>query len=278
MSKDPIGDIVKEWEKKTPDELSPAHWTVIRIDGHCFHTFTKPFDKPCDLVLQEAMVATTKDLCQEFQALTGYTQSDEITLLLPPTAVDPKTGQHKPLIFRGRRQKLESLTAGFASARFNFHLLQQQQQPTTPAKVASMRSGRAYFDSRVISVPTIDNAALIFRWRYEVDCFKNGIGSLAHTKFSSKQLHGKSTRSQMCMLDGLGIDIFRDFPASLFYGTFVKRQALEKMLPNWKTKELEPCLRHEYVGFSIPSRPFPVNFLQLLQEKDVDLQKFLGSK
>lgn len=262
---DPDGDLVKQWEKNTGSELSPANWTVLRLDGHCFHTFTKPFLRPHDPELSQAMIETTKDLCREFQAITGYTQSDEITLLIPPTPLDPETKEQRPLIFKGRRQKLESLTAGFASARFNYHLRSLAIIPGFSARTQNMLSGTAYFDSRVLSVPRLEDVALIFRWRYEQDCFRNGISSLAHAKFSAKELHHKSTRQQMCMLHGLGIDIFKDFPASLFFGTFVKKQMVEKMCVNFKTKAPEVSLRSEWHAFSVPSRPFPEKFLELLQ-------------
>lgn len=36
------------------------------------------------------MLRTTKDLVNEFQAATGYTQSDEITLIFPPQYEEDK--------------------------------------------------------------------------------------------------------------------------------------------------------------------------------------------
>ena len=56
---------------------------VIRLDGKAFHTFTRGFDKPFDDVMMQTMQQTTLKICQEIQGCVfGYTQSDEITLIL----------------------------------------------------------------------------------------------------------------------------------------------------------------------------------------------------
>lgn len=56
---------------------------AIRIDGKAFHTFTRGFSKPFDDVLISAMQDTMKYLCKNIQGcVLGYTQSDEITLIL----------------------------------------------------------------------------------------------------------------------------------------------------------------------------------------------------
>lgn len=256
---DPDGDVVKEWETKTPNQLPSNQWTVLRLDGHCFHTYTRPFNRPHDIDLCHAMVNTTVDLCKRFNAVTGYTQSDEITLLLLPNI---KTKICQPLLFNGRKQKFESLSAGYASARFNHHMnnLATNLEDKHSDKYLTMTSGEAYFDSRAITVASSEDAIRIFKWRYEFDCFKNGISALAHYIFTPKELYKKSTRAQMCMLSSMNVDIFGDYPASLFYGTFVKKRLIQKMCQNHKTKALEPCIRTEYVKMSIPTRPFPENF------------------
>lgn len=56
---------------------------AIRINGKSFHTFTKNFQKPFDEVLIRTMQDTMKYLCENIQGCAlGYTQSDEITLIL----------------------------------------------------------------------------------------------------------------------------------------------------------------------------------------------------
>ena len=56
---------------------------IIRLDGKAFHTFTKGFKKRFDEILIKTIQETTKYLCENIQGcVLGYTQSDEISLLL----------------------------------------------------------------------------------------------------------------------------------------------------------------------------------------------------
>ena len=87
MSKDndktSLGNRLKGYEKEYETYIPYDNHIVIRLDGHKFSKFTKGFKRPFDEVLHNAMIETTKDLVKEFHAVTGYTQSDEITLVIP---------------------------------------------------------------------------------------------------------------------------------------------------------------------------------------------------
>ena len=97
---------------------------VVRLDGHCFSTWTRGFDRPYDLRIMRAMVGTATDLLTRFNAATAYTESDEISLLFPPSTPEVLT-----VPFKGRVQKICSVTAGFASARFNLHMCASAPPP-----------------------------------------------------------------------------------------------------------------------------------------------------
>lgn len=248
---DPLGTKVKTWEDNTPEILPNQNWTIIRIDGHCFHTFTKGFDRPCDKDLSDAMIATTKDLCKMFNAVTGYTQSDEITLLILPTEKD-LNGEHFPMIFNGRKQKLVSLTASYASARFNYYLSLQSNHINDKGsiKYKKMNSGEAYFDSRAITLNDIKQVVDVFYWRCNFDCYRNGISALTQTIFSHKQLFRKNTTEKLNMLKEKNIDI-NSFPPHLLFGTFIKKQTVKQLIVNQKTNQEEECLRNHYVHVSL---------------------------
>ncbi|MFO0661949.1 MAG: tRNA(His) guanylyltransferase Thg1 family protein, partial [Polyangiaceae bacterium] len=65
--------------------LDEGTWTVVRVDGRGFSRLTAThFDKPFDARFSEAMVSTARGLMEEMQGLLAYTQSDEISLVLPP--------------------------------------------------------------------------------------------------------------------------------------------------------------------------------------------------
>ena len=82
--KDALGIRMKEqYEVRTKSYLPRRTYTVIRLDGKAFHTFTKGFERPYDMNLINAMDYTTKMLCENIQgARVAYTQSDEISILL----------------------------------------------------------------------------------------------------------------------------------------------------------------------------------------------------
>ena len=78
-----LDERMKQYEYVTRTYLTRKIPAIIRIDGKAFHTFTKGFKKPFDMVLMSAMQNTMKSLCEQIQGCVfGYTQSDEITLVL----------------------------------------------------------------------------------------------------------------------------------------------------------------------------------------------------
>lgn len=66
------------------DMVFPSNMPIIvRVDGKNFSTFTKHIEKPFDDILAFAMQNTMKNMCVETSNCQfGYTQSDEITLVL----------------------------------------------------------------------------------------------------------------------------------------------------------------------------------------------------
>ena len=180
---DALGDEMKAYEAASCDAtLDMTRPCVVRLDGHCFGTFTSGFAKPYDLRIHRAMVATTGDLLERFHAATAYTESDEISLFFPPTV-----GDSTALPFNGRVQKLASVTAGYASARFNLHMMREAFD-VADAKDAALRarveSCGAHFDSRAFSLPDVERVAAYMRWRAIHDCRRNSISMLAQASGS----------------------------------------------------------------------------------------------
>ncbi len=79
-----LGTRLKGYEREFERRIEPTDFIVVRIDGHKFSKYTKGMRKPFDEILSTTMVKTTEALVEEFGAVTGYTQSDEITLIFPP--------------------------------------------------------------------------------------------------------------------------------------------------------------------------------------------------
>ena len=163
---------------------------VCRIDGRNFSKFTRNLNRPFDERFQKCMIGTTKWLVEETGAQMGYTQSDEISL------VWYSSNAEEQVFFDGRIQKMTSVLAAMATAKFSSLLVEE-----LPEKVKSL----PVFDCRVWVVPSLSEAANVFIWR-ELDAIKNSIAMLAQSVFSHNQLHGKHGGEMLEMLTKKGVE------------------------------------------------------------------------
>ena len=103
------------YENRSKTYLMRRTPVIVRIDGKAFHTFTKGMKKPFDDIVTKSMQDTMLYLCEHMQgAVFGYTQSDEITIVL----VDYKNLDSQAL-YDYSVQKLCSITASMATFAFN---------------------------------------------------------------------------------------------------------------------------------------------------------------
>ena len=249
ISKDPLGDLIKSWEKSTEYVLDSKLPVVIRLDGRAFHTFTKNFHHPFDAILHRAFVDTTKALMQESGACYGYTQSDEITLVLHPNVENDSQ-----LIFGGRVQKLVSCLASFASVTFN-SLLEKSG--------CAIFNGKKYatFDCRAFNAPSIENACKAVEWR-EQDASKNSVQAYARSFFSSNQLHGKNDYEQRNMIVASGNSSWESLSDNQKYGTAIQRRLVKKP---FTTEELESLPEKHQARFATAGSTFERNELHVLK-------------
>ncbi len=240
---------MKEYESaEAGRRLLPLLPVCARIDGKGFSRFTQHLARPFDARLSRLMVDTTRALVEETQALAGYTQSDEISLLW--YSADPKT-----LVFLDRRvQKLTSILASLATARFNAAL---------PSAIPEKKAGDALFDCRVWSVPTREEAANTFLWR-ERDATKNSISMAARTVYSHAELQDRSGREMQELLFQKGIN-WNDYPPFFKRGTFVLRRRVERPFTAEELEALPP--RHE-------ARSNPALVVQRVEVRAVELPPF----
>eukprot|EP00697_Spironema_sp_BW2_P014771 gnl/Spiro4/5331_TR2705_c0_g1_i1.p1 gnl/Spiro4/5331_TR2705_c0_g1~~gnl/Spiro4/5331_TR2705_c0_g1_i1.p1 ORF type:complete len:642 (+),score=156.05 gnl/Spiro4/5331_TR2705_c0_g1_i1:760-2685(+) len=223
---DVLGERMKQYEAaaQVQRRLDPTLPFLARIDGHKFSTFTRGFKKPHDLRISDSMTKTTEDLVDMFQAATGYTQSDEITLVWP--AANAETNQ--TLIFGGKTLKIATLLAGYASTRFAFHMSQCRFDETEDAlRLKCVVDPKMYFDARVHNVPSVEEALANVMWRSLHDCPRNAASRLASAHFSSKQLFKLGTRAQIEKLAAIGV-AFDCMPIEFRFGSFSKKEMFDK--------------------------------------------------
>lgn len=210
-----LGDKFKEIEKSSEQKLDPSKYTILRVDGHCFSTFTRQFNKPCDDRLYDAMVYACSEWIKEFGGTCVYTQSDEATMIINRIEEDSKA----ELPYSGRIGKIATLSASLFSVYFNESLQCDGVEVKKPAT----------FDARVFQVDTDDEVQSVIRWR-QLDAFRNGVSSLARTIFSDKELHGVSVGGMLRMIDTETLNDYSD--SHLMHGTFVKKRKVDKVMPN----------------------------------------------
>ena len=210
--KDTLGDRMKDYEDAALElDRCQDYYTVLRLDGSCFHTWTKrvKLRKPFDNRMVRAMQKTTLELCEGINTcIMGYTQSDEITLVLRK---GEKEGSQP--WFGNRVQKLCSISAAMCSVAFN-HAIQEQfgEEWVKPA----------YFDSRVMFLPSLDEVLNNLVWRQN-DCMKNSVSALAQSVFSQRELNSRRRGDQLQMLLERGQD-WNALPTVLKMGTLVHKR------------------------------------------------------
>lgn len=200
---------MKLYEKaESGRRFMPLLPVYARLDGRSFSRFTKDFDRPYDERMASVMIETTSWLVNETNALIGYTQSDEISLVWYSDSIDSQ------IFFDRKIQKMVSVLAAMATVKFNqscqSNMLQDAAQRLMPV-----------FDCRVFQLPNKMEATNAFLWR-EQDATKNAISMAARSMFSHKRLLGKSGNEMQEMMWQEHDVNFNDYPPFFKRGTFVR--------------------------------------------------------
>ena len=199
---DDLGKRMKGYEQIPKISLMKRTPVAIRIDGKAFHTFTRGMKKPFDDVLISSMQETTKYLCENIQGCVfGYTQSDEITLIL----TDYETFETSAW-FDNEVQKLCSISASMATMKFNQifssnvynYRIAYAQDCDYFDTLYKAKSKGAMFDARCFNIPKEEVTNLIY-WR-QLDATRNSIQMVGQANFSQKELQGKSCNDIQDML------------------------------------------------------------------------------
>lgn len=230
-TRDDLGTRMKTFYEEIPKtKLMRRCPVAIRIDGKAFHTFTKGFSKPFDEVLIKAMQETMRYLCENIQGcVLGYTQSDEITLIL----VDYKK-LNSSAWFDYEVQKMCSITASMATMAFNKIFKENIEKENNVFSDEWLNNGEfnpnyknkelidlwkihkialekgAMFDARCFNIPKEEVTNLIY-WR-QLDASRNSIQMVGQANFSHKELQNKSCNQiQDMLMEQKGIN-WNDLP------------------------------------------------------------------
>lgn len=210
-NKDSLGDRMKCYENVTRNYLTRRTPVIIRVDGKAFHSFTRGFKKPFDGIFVKSMQETMKYLCENIQGcVLGYTQSDEITLVI----IDYEKIESCAW-FDNNIQKMASISASMATLAFNKYfsanvykyiedykkehqlIFIEEDNKYYNTLIDAIKKG-AMFDSRVFTLPKEEVVNCVI-WRQQ-DATRNSINSVGQANFSHKQLQNKSCNDVQDML------------------------------------------------------------------------------
>lgn len=254
---DNLGTRMKTFYEQVPKyKLYRRTPVAIRIDGKAFHTFTRGFQKPFDEVLGNAMVRTMEYLCKNIQGCVfGYTQSDEITLLL----IDYQTFETDAW-FDYEIQKMCSISASMATMAFNTFFKNEvdkfyynhcsREDPLFEKHYQTYRDAQykgAMFDSRVFNIPKEEACNLVY-WR-QLDATRNSIQMVGQANFPHNELQGKSCNMIQDMLhEQRGIN-WNDYPTRWKRGVaWTKEKGIDFEMPILKGKNRKYVDDLIYVG------------------------------
>lgn len=200
---DQLGDRMKrQYEDRTRYCLPRRTYTIVRIDGKAFHTFTRGCAKPFDYALMSDMDQAATALCEQAMGVRcAYGQSDEYSVLLTDFELNSTEAW-----FDGNIQKIASVSASIFTEAFP--------------------QAGACFDARVFTIPDPVEVQNYFIWRQQ-DATRNAILMAGYSEFSAKQMHGKNTNEvQEMLFQERGIN-FNDFPINAKRGRVVWKESYE---------------------------------------------------
>lgn len=232
---DDLGDRMKgQYEDRTRYLLPRRTYTILRLDGKAFHTYTKGLKKPFDGELFEDIDAAIIAMMPQIQgAVFAYTQSDEISILLTDFA-QPTTSAW----FDGNLQKVCSVAASIMTAEFNKRRLYSYSQKYSDSyhgkphlwdyQISSFQM--AYFDARVFTIADHIEVMNYFIWRNQ-DCSRNSVSMVAQSFFSHKELQGKSTPAMHDMLHSINKNWATDYTDGEKNGRLIVKEDYEISTP-----------------------------------------------
>ena len=239
---DKLGTRMKDqYENRTRYFLPRRTYTVIRLDGKAFHTYTKGLNRPFDKELiadMDAAIAATMSQLQG--AVFAYTQSDEVSILL--TDLENETTS---AWFDGNIQKMVSVSASIMTAEFNKFRWQRFINKKS-TNLLGIENTTAYFDCRTFTIPDRVEVMNYFRWRQQ-DCIRNSVSMVAQSNFSHKELHGKSQSDMHEMLHNKGVNWATDYTDGEKNGRVIMKETFNEKFAVAGTTELFVSERTRWV-------------------------------
>mmetsp|Transcript_4468 Transcript_4468/g.8242 ORF Transcript_4468/g.8242 Transcript_4468/m.8242 type:complete len:332 (-) Transcript_4468:115-1110(-) len=180
-----LGDLIKDAEQPNLTKIPGEKWISLRCDGTGFGKLTRRLQKEgiFSSGYSNEFAELMKACCQKLMAkcatpIYGYTQSDELTVIMPPASI--VRGEQQPHMYNGRLQKLCSLAAATVTCTFVSELMALSiQQKKDEICTAILQQLNPTFDCRVGVYDTQMEALSLILWR-AYDCGVNACSDAVH--------------------------------------------------------------------------------------------------
>lgn len=231
-----LGDRMKEYEDIYEHRVIPAELPfIVRLDGNSFSKFTGFLKKPFDERFSRAMILTMNDLVSKFNAATGYTHSDEITLVFRPMSITEEEIKNKTRvhIYNGRLVKICTIMAGFCSVAFYRRICKEVSDEEILEKIYNKLP---FFDCRLLVFPKNAEIANHMIWRSCYDCKRNSTSTFARYVLPKKVVFKKNTTELQKEMLNIGFNI-KDVHEYYTRGVVAKKELYQCKMIHPKTKK-----------------------------------------
>mgnify|MGYP003647011252 CR=1 FL=1 len=252
-----LGDAIKVAEKTIPVDgsIPGERYASLRLDGKNFSKITRVMRSAGILGdgYSEKFAAAMQESClsvmELFNGVCAYTQSDEMTILVPCASV--VRGVQQPHFMSGRVMKWCSIAASQATAVFNARIASYiRERDESNGNKDGNGDGKvekvvplALFDCRVGTYTSLETASLLVLWR-AYDCSVNGLSDACyHLKGKvpgAKNANGYKFGQKIEFLKAAGV---LPLPVHQTSGSYYLRVKKMGKGYNPKTKEEVVCMR-----------------------------------
>ncbi|EFC50628.1 predicted protein [Naegleria gruberi] len=213
-----------QYDSKVNFDIADQQPIVMRFDGFHFKSFTTNgdiFEKPFDANIHWALLLAVRDLCLKNLSMNPtliYNCSDELTLLFSGQTSNNEKQKVPNGIYRGRAQKLVSISTSFLTITFNYYLrkllranadsfesrLEYDMHNSNISKKSyqtedfekrrlvrqKLLDGDIFgnFDCRIYQLPTISHAIDYMIWR-QIDCIRNSKTTLGSKFYAQNEMN-----------------------------------------------------------------------------------------
>jgi len=239
-----LGDLIAAREREASGRVDGSRWMSLRLDGSGFSKAVRAMRAKGILepgfsdTFARCMVGALRALLEESRGAIGYTQSDEMTVLIPPQSV--VRGEQQCHSRAGRVTKTTTLAASLVTAHFLMELSRLCVE--SGVGLEGLAQVLPHFDCRLAAWDSWEEARALLLWR-AYDCSVNGVSDAVH---QTKGGHGKGkvqTLGKREKLQWLREQGLLPLPRHQAYGTVLARVKRAVEGHNPKTGEATTTLR-----------------------------------